>query len=237
MVEGAAGSALRAGEVTLCENIAPVLRRMLPLLFFAALSVQAAPLPRDLRGGHFATFTLDARYVDAHTEEWEAFLSVDGGRFYSVRLTPHLDVAVRSYDVLVPNVDSGDVRLLIRTGNERVEKLHAVPTQFRIHADPDAIVPLADSAKTAPESARPGEAAVVVWADARGVESSASIPFNCHASVDDETLEVPSTLLPTHVAINNTTTATHRTTQQPNNPTTAPKAPADILLLTTRMNV
>ena len=214
-----------------------VLRRFLPLLLLAAFAAQGDPLSRELRGGHFATFTLDARYVDAHAEEWEAFLSVDGGRFYSVRLTPHLDIAVRSYDILVPNVDSNDVRLLIRTGNERVEKLHAVPTQFRIHADADAVLPLAQAANSAPEAARPGEAPVVVWADAEGVESSSTIPFNCHASLRDDAHDDWTTVLPTPVVITNTANLAHQTTQQPSNPATAAKPPEDILLLTTRMNV
>src|SRR5882672_7966328 len=162
-----------------------VLRRFLPLFLFAAFAAQGAPLPGDLRGGHFATLTLDAKYVDAQAEEWEAFLSVDGGQFYSVRLTPHLNLAIRSYDILVPNVESSDVRLLIRTGNERVEKLHAVAQQFRIHADPDAALPLTRSTAHAPEAARPGEADGVLCGDADGLLSPSPIPRRCHGVLVD----------------------------------------------------
>ena len=37
-------------------------------------------------------------------EEWEAFLSVDGGGYYAVRLTPHLDVSHRRFTFRVPDV-------------------------------------------------------------------------------------------------------------------------------------
>ena len=206
-------------------------------MLFAAFAVHGDPLHADLRGGHFTTFTLDAKYAGAHAEEWEAFLSVDGGRFYSVRLTPHVDIAVRSFDVLIPNVESADARILIRTGNEHVERLQEIPQHFRIHADPDAVLPSARSANNAPESARPGEANVVVWADGRGVHSTTAIPHECHDTLRNETSEEWPTLVPAHAAFAPATRTTHLATQQPSNPTTQQPPQKNILLLSTRMNV
>jgi len=214
-----------------------VLRRLLPLFLFAAIAAQGDPLPGDLRGGHFTTLTLDAKYVTAGTEEWEAFLSVDGGRFYSVRLTPHLDIAIRGYDILVPNVESSDVRILIRTGDEHVETLHPVAQRFRIHADPDATLPLAHSASHAPEAARPGEANVVVWSESGGrVESSAKLPLQYRARREVRELEW-DTVLPTDAIAPSTEILSRPFTPQPRRTFVAARHSHDILLLSTRMNV
>jgi len=212
-------------------------RLLLPLLLFAAVAAQGAPLARDLRGGHFATLTLDAKYIDASAEEWEAFLSVDGGRFYSIRLTPHLDISIRSYDILVPNVESADVRLLIRTGNERVELLHTIRQQFRIHADPDAALPLSHVAARAPEAARPGEANVVVWCDGGRVESSAAIPLSCRAAIRDAAHAEWPDVVQTQAAIASTETLSRTSIDQPRRAAIAALHWRDILLLSTRMNV
>jgi hypothetical protein len=213
-----------------------VFRRLLPLFLFAALAAQGDPLPVDLRGGHFTTLTLDAKYVTAGTEEWEAFLSVDGGRFYSVRLTPHLDIAIRGYDILVPNVESSDVRILIRTGDEHVETLHPVAQRFRIHSDPDAILPLAHSASQAPEGARPGEPNVVVWSEGGRIESSARLPLQVRArsAVRDVDWD---TVLPTDAIAPATQILSRPFTPQPRRTFIAARPSHDILLLSTRMNV
>jgi len=213
-----------------------VFRRLLPLFLFAAIAAQGDPLPTDLRGGHFTTLTLDAKYVTAGAEEWEAFLSVDGGRFYSVRLTPHLDIAIRGYDILVPNVESSDVRILIRTGDEHVETLHPVAQRFRIHADPDAILPLAHSASHAPEAARPGEPNVVVWSEGGRIESSAKLPLQYRARSGVHELDW-DTVIPTDAIAPSTEILSRPITPQPRRTFIAPRHSHDILLLSTRMNV
>src|SRR5215471_18068604 len=38
----------------------------------------------------------------ADVEEWEAFLSVDGGRTYPIRITPHLDASIHAFPWNVP---------------------------------------------------------------------------------------------------------------------------------------
>lgn len=65
-------------------------------------------------------------------EEWEVFLSLDGGGTYPIRLTPHLDA--RRTEVLVewPRIISDDARLMLRVGNERRELAVAWPRRFRL---------------------------------------------------------------------------------------------------------
>src|SRR5436190_13809814 len=144
----------------------------------AAFALQAEPLrllaPSNgdvLPGGRFVTLAWSGDHPGA--EEWEAFLSVDGGRFYSVRLTPHLDIDVHRFDVLMPNVDSHDVRILIRTGDERNETILTMPQRFRIHAEAPTVQPARVQAE-GPESARPNEPRVVVWSTVTGIEHSAA---------------------------------------------------------------
>src|SRR5437764_9664912 len=59
--------------------------------------------------------------LPGHAEEWEAFLSFDGGATYPVRLTPHLDLALRRVRWQVPAIPTDDARLLLRFGDERRE--------------------------------------------------------------------------------------------------------------------
>jgi hypothetical protein len=157
-----------------------LLRRLLlsGCLAVAAIAAQAEPLrliaPSNgdvLPGGRFVTLAWSGDHPGA--EEWEAFLSVDGGRFYSVRLTPHLDIDINRFDVLIPNVDSNDVRILIRTGDERNETILTMPQRFRIHAEALAVQPAGTQAE-GPESARPNEPRVVQWSVGARVESSAT---------------------------------------------------------------
>jgi len=147
-------------------------------LILAAIAAQAEPLrlvaPSNgdvLRGGRFVTLAWRGDHPGA--EEWEAFLSVDGGRFYSVRLTPHLDIDVDRFDVLIPNIDSDDVRILLRTGDERNETITTMPQRFRIRAEASAIRPAQTEAR-GPESARPNEPLVVIWSTGTRVESTAA---------------------------------------------------------------
>lgn len=106
-------------------------------------------------------------------EEWEAFLSLDGGRSYPMRVTPHLDVDLHRFLWRVPEVASNDARLLLRFGDEKRETAVEVPKQLRI-----AIVGRTDlctrrlPSECAGEPARPGEPGVVSWIEGtrRGAE-------------------------------------------------------------------
>lgn len=138
-------------------------------LAFAALRAYGsitliAPTPRvTLQGGQFATISWTAdRAIDA--EEWEAFLSVNGGAYYSVRLTPHLDLGIRTFQFLVPNIASNDVRILMRVGDERTETVIEFSQHFSIRASDSVELFRPYVAENAPEAARPGDAPVVQWA-------------------------------------------------------------------------
>lgn len=150
------------------------------ILAFSLAARGAEPLtvtaPADgtvLRGGSVATIRWTATTtLPRGVEEWEAFLSVDGGRYYATRITPHLDIDIREFDWPVPNVTSGDVRLLIRIGDEREEREVDVPLRLSIVADPGAPMHVAHVARSAGESARPGDPGVAAWVagDRRGHE-------------------------------------------------------------------
>jgi hypothetical protein len=100
-------------------------------------------------------------------EEWEAFLSLDGGATYPVRLTPHLDQDLRRVRFRVPDLPAADARILLRFGDERRETVVALPGRFSIAG------PLRASlfpgtpvrAFTAGEPALPGQAGVVAWVE------------------------------------------------------------------------
>jgi hypothetical protein len=64
--------------------------------------------------------------------EWEAFLSLDGGRTYPVRITPHLDLSIRRFHFQVPAFPTRDARILLRFGDERREVEVEAPQLFTI---------------------------------------------------------------------------------------------------------
>lgn len=113
-----------------------------PLLLLLALvaasgrPASATPLltaPRDgaeLTAGSLATVAWEDPPPDA--VEWEAFLSVDGGRSYPMRITPHLDLAIRSFTFQVPAFPTREARILLRFGDERREVEVETPHRFSI---------------------------------------------------------------------------------------------------------
>jgi hypothetical protein len=68
----------------------------------------------------------------AGATEWEAFFSLDGGATFPIRLTPHLDLAVRSFRFRVPDFPTRDGRLLLRFGDEKIETVVTSPDQVAI---------------------------------------------------------------------------------------------------------
>ena len=121
-----------------------------------------------LRGGERITLEWaagDSRPTEHPAEEWEAFLSVDGGRTWAYRITPHLDLDLRRIIWRVPNVPTSDARLLLRFGDETNELAVALPQRFSI-ALPAA--PLPDISWPRPgrgEPALDGKSGVVSWVD------------------------------------------------------------------------
>ncbi|MGZ7080559.1 MAG: hypothetical protein ACXVJT_14195, partial [Thermoanaerobaculia bacterium] len=139
-----------------------------------ALAVQAAPAvdliaPRGgavLEGGRETEIAWSAAALPRHVEEWEAFLSIDGGKYYGARITPHLDAGIRSFRWRVPNVAASNVRILIRIGDERDETAIEFPQTFTIVANP-ARVGLDESDVTITEAggepALPEAPPIVEW--------------------------------------------------------------------------
>ncbi|HXU29856.1 MAG TPA: hypothetical protein VN851_04690 [Thermoanaerobaculia bacterium] len=119
--------------------------------------------------------------------EWEAFLSLDGGRTYPIRLTPHLDLALRGFAFEVPNVPSRNARLLLRFGDEGTERIFEAPARFEIGASGTNRwvtelweEPLARTLE-AGEPARRGDRGVVVWLEGdregRGLHPRVRVPL------------------------------------------------------------
>jgi hypothetical protein len=99
-------------------------------------------------------------------EEWEAFLSLDGGATYPVRLTPHLDRDLRRVSFRVPDLPTRDGRLLLRLGNERREVAFVLPERLTIAAAPGgSALELPWTVWGRGEPARPGEPGVVAWVE------------------------------------------------------------------------
>lgn len=99
-------------------------------------------------------------------EEWEAFLSLDGGRTYGARLTPHLEVAQSSFAVRLPAVPAAEARLLLRFGDERRELEMELPWTFEIGGARPTIEPVPPlPAAGLGEAARAGERGVELWVE------------------------------------------------------------------------
>jgi hypothetical protein len=75
----------------------------------------------EVVAGSSVSIEWDAASIPAGVEEWEAFLSVDGGKTYPIRITPHLDASIRRFNWTVPSLPGADVSILLRFGDEREE--------------------------------------------------------------------------------------------------------------------
>ena len=132
----------------------------------ASLRLVAPADGATLRGGSVAEVRWSAGELPAHAEEWEAFLSVNGGGYYAFRVTPHLDIDLQSFTFIVPNVDTRHARILIRAGDEKRETEFESTGSFSIVRDAhaDALLPppleLGEG-----EAAREGEAPVLSWTE------------------------------------------------------------------------
>ena len=147
-------------------RLAVFLALALPAVGSAPLKVTAPEDGAVLRGGSVATIAWTATAtLPSDVVEWEAFLSVDGGRYYATRITPHLDIDITEFEWRVPNVTSSDVRLMIRIGDEREEVSVDVSLRLAIIADLDVRPPpFTPIAPGRGESARPSDPGVSEWA-------------------------------------------------------------------------
>jgi hypothetical protein len=110
----------------------------------------------------------EAQGVASDFEEWEAFLSLDGGATFPYRLTPHLDRRLDRFEVELPPVASARARLMLRFGDEHDERELLVPFELQIVAPtrPEPPEPAASGwSLRSGESARPGLAGVVDWVE------------------------------------------------------------------------
>src|SRR5437588_219315 len=140
-----------------------VRRLILTLLCAFALPLSAAELRvaspgagEVVRGGESLTLEWSATALPSRAEEWEAFLSIDGGRYYAFRVTPHLDLKLRRVAFEVPNVATSQARILIRAGDEREEHVYELPWTFSIARTVRAEAPMAPALSRG-ESAREGD--------------------------------------------------------------------------------
>jgi hypothetical protein len=174
-------------------------------------------------------------------EEWEAFLSVDGGRYYSARITPHLDVAIHEFRWTVPNVASHNVRILLRFGNEKDEHVTELPVALTIEPSPTRM-PVPDRVSTPGESARPGEPGVVQWADGdrsgmNVAQVAASVPefANTELCAGDERFAIEPPAASAQV-LNGLPAATRALSHSPRT-WAVPLIGRDVLLRCSRLNI
>jgi hypothetical protein len=122
-----------------------------------------------LEGGREAVVAWRARRDLAATgsEEWEAFLSLDGGRQWPIRITPHLDTDLTSFRFTVPRLPSDEVRLMLRFGDEHCETAYVLPQVLRLVVSDGETVPTRAAAPAfgRGEAAGPGVPGVVLWLD------------------------------------------------------------------------
>jgi hypothetical protein len=156
--------ALAAAAAALAVPAAGATQQPLGLAVEAEL-VAAHPGERLAAGGH-ALLAWSSAGPLRGVEEWEAFLSYDGGRSWPVRLTPHLGTSRGRVAVELPPIPTHDARLLLRFGDERDEREVELPRRFEIAPAPlDPLSPAPLLACDSGEPARPGLAGVVWWID------------------------------------------------------------------------
>jgi hypothetical protein len=134
-----------------------------PALAYARLVAPAAGT--ELTAGSLAVVEWEEEALPEHTVEWEAFLSVDSGRTYPLRLTPHLDIDIRRFSFRVPDVPTREARLMLRFGDERREVGVETPQRFSIVPGPRFWTPPPRRVLSPGEAARAGERGVALWVE------------------------------------------------------------------------
>ncbi|HEV8580295.1 MAG TPA: hypothetical protein VGX68_14605 [Thermoanaerobaculia bacterium] len=117
----------------------------------------------ELRAGSLAAVAWED--PPAGAEEWEAFLSLDGGRTYPLRITPHLDLGLRRFTFQVPPLPTHEARLLLRFGDERREVEFEAAQRFAITPGVASWPAGMGIALSRGERPRPLDSGVVVWTE------------------------------------------------------------------------
>ncbi|HKV09705.1 MAG TPA: hypothetical protein VJ725_16305 [Thermoanaerobaculia bacterium] len=87
---------------------------------------------QELTAGTEAVVEWEGLALPPHADEWEAFLSIDGGKTWPLRITPHLDLSIRRFSFRVPDLPTREARLLLRFGDERREVEMETTQRFAI---------------------------------------------------------------------------------------------------------
>lgn len=121
---------------------------------------------RELAAGSLAVVEWEGQPPIEEAEEWEAFLSLDGGRTHPLRITPHLDLSIHRFTFRVPAFPTREARFLLRFGDERHEEVEVeTPYRFTIVASPGGVLPASRISLSRGEKARPGDDGVVFWVE------------------------------------------------------------------------
>lgn len=153
------------------RRIALLLLALVALPAFADGTVARLVSPSagdELIAGSSATVEWEGLDLPEHAEEWEAFLSLDGGRSWPLRITPHLDISIRRFTFRVPDLPAREARILLRFGDERNEEVGMeAPQRFSIApaALPIPYTRTRTRVLSRGERARDGDEGVVVWVD------------------------------------------------------------------------
>ncbi|HEX9162590.1 MAG TPA: hypothetical protein VF980_12870 [Thermoanaerobaculia bacterium] len=207
----------------------------------------------DLAAGSTAVIAWDAARLPANVEEWEAFLSIDGGRTYPLRLTPHLDQSIRRFQWTVPNTPGAEVTILLRLGDEKDE----VPFTFARRARISGVATALDSLTRPPpieaaglgEPVEEGGAGVAGWVEGGrdgsalrevyAARASSLHSGGCRASRSSEPVAAAAAPRERHAPhpIHERTTADERLRSARSAITRECAVVADILLSSTRLNI
>lgn len=139
----------------------------------ATVEITEAPLARllapahgeELTAGTDAVVDWEGLALPPHVVEWEAFLSVDGGKTWPLRITPHLDIAIRRFTFRVPDLPTREARLMLRFGDERREVGVETPVQFAIRPGRSAGMLPPRRAFSRGERPREGQLGVAYWVE------------------------------------------------------------------------
>ena len=83
----------------------------------------------SLVAGSTVPIAWEATKLPPDVDEWEAFVSIDDGRTYPIRITPHLDAGIRRFEWTVPFLPAAKLSILLRLGNEREERQFSFPAR------------------------------------------------------------------------------------------------------------